>query len=807
MTRSDIISQAVTEDQEENDPWSYSFPPSTESLPILQQKQEQEQDQEQQNSKKLSEEHKFVNGSAMTSPTLPDSDSTIIRPSQLKLKVDTKKSNKSSLSFSSTMHKTVPLDPLTTKEDANSVISKDSKNNSLDEESQKSNKPRFMKDLKEFESSSKIPTSPSTSDEAKLMPSPQIIAYRKSKRTVSEGMYDSVLENSPSSPPAAKFDTRLYVDEFYKDSKFRYATMKRNIDFHKSFRSLDLTDRFIDDFACALSREILLQGRIYISENYVCFNSNLLGWVTSLVIQMGSIVKIEKRSTAGLFPNAISVETEEGTIHTFASFLSRDQTYEMLLTIWKGSTGKTDNDLGIDHTNISEDEANNVKNEDDEDSPGTKIESYILSLDGDDSDDDEEEEEDDDDDSDESDDNDTNDEEIDDGVVNDSSKNGSVNGNLDGNIKNGKLVETKLVKLKPESPYKSKGPDSHRPTTASYEKLDEEKEIADEVFDAPMGVVFAILFGPETKFQKNFLENHDGSELSEFGEFHPAESDPAILERKFVYRRALGYSIGPKSTKCEVTETIEHLNFADYIVVVSTTATPDVPLGGVFTVKTRYVFTWGNENKTNLMIYHHVEWTGRSWMKSVIEKLCYSGLSSITTEMMKELKVEIKEQTYFIDGPPTIVKLSPKKKQKKSEVEKKKPEVSVKNVKLEFHFSEYLRQNISRVVTIMFTIIMIILYLQIGLFGLMKETNLLIKTQLMLTIQLSQLQQEEKLDIKDNEFWDMINTKLSKKLSSLEKLQFLTYQLQTIHKKQTDSTYKDIKKLIGKIPKYVQGLL
>ena len=32
------------------------------------------------------------------------------------------------------------------------------------------------------------------------MPSPQIIAYRKSKRTVSEGMYDSVLESSPTSP-------------------------------------------------------------------------------------------------------------------------------------------------------------------------------------------------------------------------------------------------------------------------------------------------------------------------------------------------------------------------------------------------------------------------------------------------------------------------------------------------------------------------------------------------------------------------------------------------------------------------------
>lgn len=794
-TSNNIINQMVTEDQEENDPWSYSFPPSTESLPILQQ---------QPGSRKSTEEKNNINGSGVSSSNLPNTDSTITGPSQLKLKVDMKKSNKSSLSFSSTMQKSVPLDPLTTKEDANSVISKDSKANSLDDDSQKAGKPKFMKDLKEFESSSKVPTSPSTSDEQKLMPSPQIIAYRKSKRTVSEGMYDSVLESSPTSPPAAKFDTKLYVDEFYKDSKFRYATMKRNIDFHKSFRSLDLTDRLIDDFACALSREILLQGRIYLSESYVCFNSNLLGWVTNLVIQMKNIVKIEKRSTAGLFPNAISIETEDGNIHTFASFLSRDQTYELLMTLWKGVTGKTDSDLGIDQSNISEDEVNNNKLNDGECSPGTQIESYILSLDGDDTnDDDNDDDEDDDDDDDEDEDDDEEKEK--DYVSNGLIKKKSMNGGINGTTKSETLVETKLVKLKPESIYRSKGPDSHRPTTAAYEKLDEEKEIADEVFDAPMGVVFAILFGPETKFQRDFLESHDGSEISEFAEFHPAENDPAILERNFVYRRALGYSIGPKSTKCEVTETIEHLNFADYIIVVSTTATPDVPLGGVFTVKTRYVFTWGNDNKTNLMIYHHVEWTGRSWMKSVIEKLCYSGLLSITTEMMKELKDEIKAQTYFIDGPPAVVKLPSKRKQKKPEAEKKQ-EVVVKVEKPEFNLAEYLRQNISRVVTIMFTIIMVILYLQIGLFGVMKETNMLVKTQLMLTIQIAELQQD-KLEIKDNEFWDMVNDKLGKKLSSLEKLQFLTYQLQTIHKKQTDSTYKDIKNLVGKIPKYVQGLL
>ena len=81
------------------------------------------------------------------------------------------------------------------------------------------------------------------------------------------------------------------------------------------------------------------------------------------------MVKIEKRSTAGLFPNVISIETVDGTLHTFASFLSRDQTYELMLTLWKGKTGKSNNDLTL----TSEDELENNAI----DSPNKNIESYI----------------------------------------------------------------------------------------------------------------------------------------------------------------------------------------------------------------------------------------------------------------------------------------------------------------------------------------------------------------------------------------------------------------------------------------------
>lgn len=39
---------------------------------------------------------------------------------------------------------------------------------------------------------------------------------------------------------------------------------------------------FRTDYGCALQREILLQGRLYVSENHICFHANIFGWVTNV---------------------------------------------------------------------------------------------------------------------------------------------------------------------------------------------------------------------------------------------------------------------------------------------------------------------------------------------------------------------------------------------------------------------------------------------------------------------------------------------------------------------------------------------
>lgn len=115
---------------------------------------------------------------------------------------------------------------------------------------------------------------------------------------------------------------------------FAVASSKRNYDFHQLFSQVPEDDYLIEDYGCALVREILTQGRMYISENHICFNANIFGWVTNVVLPFAEIVSIEKRMTAFVIPNAIQIATLHAK-HTFTSFLSRDTTYDLIVNIWK----------------------------------------------------------------------------------------------------------------------------------------------------------------------------------------------------------------------------------------------------------------------------------------------------------------------------------------------------------------------------------------------------------------------------------------------------------------------------------------
>lgn len=100
----------------------------------------------------------------------------------------------------------------------------------------------------------------------------------------------------------------------------------------------------------------------------------------------------------------------------------------------------------------------------------------------------------------------------------------------------------------------------------------------------------------------------------ESSDWKPSE-ETKHLSRSTSYIKPLNGSIGPKQTKCHIVDEQIHCDYDDYIVMLTTTKTPDVPSGGVFSVKTRTCLTWAGGGSTRVLVTTQVEWTGKSWVK------------------------------------------------------------------------------------------------------------------------------------------------------------------------------------------------
>lgn len=88
-----------------------------------------------------------------------------------------------------------------------------------------------------------------------------------------------------------------------------------------------------------------------------------------------------------------------------------------------------------------------------------------------------------------------------------------------------------------------------------------------------------------------------------------------MLTRNMSYIKPLTGGLGPKQTKCELKDEMVYLDYNDYITMLTTTRTPDVPSGNVFSVKTRTCLTWASSVSSRIVVTTQVEWTGRSFIK------------------------------------------------------------------------------------------------------------------------------------------------------------------------------------------------
>lgn len=110
----------------------------------------------------------------------------------------------------------------------------------------------------------------------------------------------------------------------------------RSEDFKKQFKEIPTDERLIVDYSCALQKEILVHGRMFVTQNWICFYANIFRWETIVTIPTKEITAITKEKTARVIPNAIQVSNDKEK-YFFTSFAARDKTYLMLFRIWQNA--------------------------------------------------------------------------------------------------------------------------------------------------------------------------------------------------------------------------------------------------------------------------------------------------------------------------------------------------------------------------------------------------------------------------------------------------------------------------------------
>ncbi|XP_058400945.1 protein Aster-B isoform X1 [Diceros bicornis minor] len=462
---------------------------------------------------------------------------------------------------------------------------------------------------------------------------------------------------------------------------------QRNEDFRKLFKQLPDTERLIVDYSCALQRDILLQGRLYLSENWICFYSNIFRWETLLTVRLKDICSMTKEKTARLIPNAIQVCTDSEK-HFFTSFGARDRTYMMMFRLWQNALLEKPlcpkelwhfvhqcygNELGL-----TSDDEDYVPPDDDFNTMG-----YCEEI------------------------------PVEENEVNDSSSKSSIetkpdaspqlpkksitnstltstgsseapvsfdglpleeevlegDGSLEKELAIDNIIGEKIEIIAPvNSPSLDFNDNEDIPTELSdssdthdegevqafYEDLSG-RQYVNEVFNFSVDKLYDLLF-TDSPFQRDFMEQRRFSDII----FHPwKKEENGNQSRVILYTITLTNPLAPKTATVRETQTMYKASQeSECYVIDAEVLTHDVPYHDYFYTINRYTLTRVARNKSRLRVSTELRYRKQPWglVKTFIEKNFWSGLEDYFRHLESELTKT--ESTYLAE----IHRQSPKEK-------------------------------------------------------------------------------------------------------------------------------------------------
>ncbi|KAI9256921.1 GRAM domain-containing protein [Sporodiniella umbellata] len=432
-----------------------------------------------------------------------------------------------------------------------------------------------------------------TAQEPELNTTHSSLSLGYSNETCKSSFDDKTLLNSL---PKQKSNRRFSF--FAEDGKC--ANDKRNHDFHLIFESIPEEEKLLDDYGCALQKDILLQGRVYVTHQHLCFNSNIFGWITNLVLLLSDIKEIEKKPTAFFIPNAI--------LYFFASFLSRDQAYDQLVELWRASLNVPKQ--GEDNPALTDDSSFHFSEEESVVwiDPAELEEQRHISL-------------------------------------------ASLPAPSQARLSRSETLRRRAVSEAGPRP-------ELEPTLAQTVLIRERTEcdcskndqhfptvVMDSNYTTSMETIYHLLYN--SHFIHRFLSQIEKSTEIQIGSWIPTEpGQEAKFTRESSFIKYLGGSIGPKTTKCYLKEEMVHLDMNDYISQLTVTHTPDVPSGSSFQVKTRTCISYVAQHQVRVLVTVLVEFTKSSWLKTTIEKATIDGQKSYYKNLDRAIQNYLEKQQH-----------------------------------------------------------------------------------------------------------------------------------------------------------------
>lgn len=127
--------------------------------------------------------------------------------------------------------------------------------------------------------------------------------------------------------------------------------------------NLPATETLLNDYSAALLKHILIHGRMYVSQNYICFESKIFGIKTMEVIPFKDITVLTKKSKKLNFARGIEIATPSQTYY-FASFVSRVRAFALLTQIWRQHVPKDDQQPDDDDDDEDDEDAPDYESDD-----------------------------------------------------------------------------------------------------------------------------------------------------------------------------------------------------------------------------------------------------------------------------------------------------------------------------------------------------------------------------------------------------------------------------------------------------------